>query len=150
MTTLERTRTARTHSFRWTFVGLEAFVALGAWSGVWQLWTGTFAPPVSALEPLGLTDWRLPALWLGASVAIPAGIALVAALGRLPWTPTAVLVMAVLLVIEVTVQIPFVGPSALQAVMGAVAILLGTLAWIARGRGDWATDHEPGARGAAS
>jgi len=60
-------------------VGLEAFVALGAWSGVWQLWTGTFAPPVSDLEPLGLTDWRLPALWLLVSVAVPATVALLAA-----------------------------------------------------------------------
>lgn len=138
MSTEARVRTERTHSFRWTFVGLEAFVALGAWSGVWQLWTGTFAPPVSDLEPLGLTDWRLPALWLLVSVAVPATVALLAAWERLPWTPTAVLVMAVLLVIEVTVQVPFVGPSALQAVMGAVAVLLGILAWVARSRGDWA------------
>jgi hypothetical protein len=138
MTTQAPARTGRTHSFRWPFIGLEAFVALGAWSGVWQLWTGTFAPPVSDLEPLGLTDWRLPAVWLLVSVAIPATVALVAAWERLPWTPLAVLVMAVLLVIEVSVQVPFVGPSALQAVMGGVGIVLGVLAWIARRRGDWA------------
>jgi hypothetical protein len=38
----------------------------------------------------------------------------------------------------VTVQIPFVGPSVLQAVMGAIGVLLLVLAWVARGRGDWA------------
>ena len=31
----------------------EAVVALGGLAGTWQLWTGTYAPPVSDLEPLG-------------------------------------------------------------------------------------------------
>jgi hypothetical protein len=137
MTTQAPARTERTHSFRWAFIGLEAFVALGAWSGVWQLWSGTFAPPVSALEPLGLSDWRLPAVWLMVSVALPATVALLAAWERLTWTPLAVLVMSVLLIVEVTVQIPFVGPSALQAVMGGIGALLLVLAWVARRRGDW-------------
>jgi hypothetical protein len=124
-------------SFRWTFVALEAFVAIGALSGVAQLWTGTYAPPVSDLEPLGLDSWRLPAVWLLVSVGIPSIVALVGALRRRSWTPTAVLVMAVLLVVEVTVQIPFVGPNVLQAVMGGIALLLGVLAVVARRRGDW-------------
>jgi hypothetical protein len=138
---------ARTHhpySFRWPIVALEAFVALGAWSGVYQLWTGTFAPPVSDLEPLGLDSWRLPAVWLMVSVAIPSTVALVAALRRRPWTPIAVLLMASLLVVEVVVQIPFVGPSLLQLVMGGVAVVLGVLAVLAGRRGDWAGGHTVG------
>jgi hypothetical protein len=137
-------RAHRPYSFRWTFVLLEAFVALGAWSGVYQLWTGTFAPPVSDLEPLGLDSWRLPAVWLLVSVAIPATVALLSALERRPWTPLAVLVMASLLVVEVLVQIPFVGPSVLQLVMGSVAVVLGGLAVAAGRRGDWAGGHAVG------
>jgi hypothetical protein len=42
-----------------------------------------------------------------------------------------------LLLVEVAVQIPFVGPSALQAVFGSVALGLGGLALVARRRGTW-------------
>jgi hypothetical protein len=137
-------RTHRPYSFRWPIVALEAFVALGAWSGVYQLWTGTFTPPVSDLEPLGLDSWKLPAVWLLVSVAIPSTIALVAALMRKPWTPIAVLAMASLLVVEVVVQIPFVGPSLLQLVMGGIAVVLAALAVLAGRRGDWAGTHSVG------
>jgi hypothetical protein len=121
--------------FRWAFVALEAFIFVGALSGAVQLWTGTFAPPVEDLEPLGLDSWRLPALWLFASVAVPSAVAVVAALRRWPRTPDVVLVASALLLIEVTVQIPFVGPSVLQAVMGGLALLLGALALVARRHG---------------
>lgn len=134
-----QTRAATTHEpYRWVFVGVEAFVALGALSGVLQLWSGTYAPPVSDLEPLGLDSWRLPAVWLFVSVALPPVVALVAALRRWPRTPEVVMVASALLLVEVLVQVPFVGPSVLQAVMGTIALVLGGLAWHARRTGSWA------------
>ncbi|HET7900160.1 MAG TPA: hypothetical protein VFL59_03165 [Candidatus Nanopelagicales bacterium] len=122
--------------FRWTFVALEAFILIGALSGSAQLWTGSFAPPVEDLAPLGLDSWRLPAVWLFASVAVPSAAALVCALQRRRRTPDVVLVASGLLLVEVLVQIPFVGPSVLQAVMGGLAILLAALAASAR-RSGW-------------
>ena len=124
--------------FRWVFVALESFILVGALSGAVQLWTGTFAPPVEDLEPLGLDSWRLPAVWLFASVAVPSAVAALAALRRWPRTPDVVLVASALLLVEVLVQVPFVGPSVLQAVMGGFAVLLGALAWTARRHG-WST-----------
>jgi hypothetical protein len=128
-----------TYPFRWWFVVVEGVVALGAFGGAWQLWTGTFAPPVSDLEPLGLTSWRLPAVWLLCSVALPSTAAAVAALRRWWRTPDVVLLASALLLVEVAVQIPFVGPSLLQAVFGTVALLMGALALVARRRGGWVT-----------
>lgn len=121
--------------FRWVLVALESFILIGALSGSFQLWTGTFTPPVSDLEPLGLDSWRLPAVWLFASVAVPSAVVVVGALRRWHRTPEAAMVASVLLIIEVTVQIPFVGPSVLQAVMGGFAVVVGVLAILARRRG---------------
>ena len=123
--------------FRVTFAAVEAFVLVGAVSGAVGLWTGTSVPPVADLEPLGLTDWQLPALWLFATVAVPSALAMSAALARLPRTPEIVMVSSALLLFEVVVQIPFVGPSVLQAVMGLVAVALGALGWIARRDRSW-------------
>jgi hypothetical protein len=122
---------------RWVFVVVEAFVLLGAVSGAGQLWTGTYAPPVSDLEALGLDSWKLPAVWLLVSVAVPSGVALLAALRRWPRTPEIVLAASALLLLEVVVQIPFVGPSMLQLVMGLIAVVVGVLAWHARTTGAW-------------
>lgn len=127
----------RHYEFRRIFIPVEAVVALGALSGTWQLWTGTYAPPVSDLEPLGLTSWKLPAVWLLCSVGIPSTVALVAAVRRSPRTPDVVLGASALLLVEVGVQIPFVGPSTLQAVFGSIALGLGGLALVARRRGTW-------------
>ena len=46
--------------------------------------------------------------------------------------PLAALVAAGLLLVELAVQIPFVGLDPLQAVMGTVALAMLTLAWLAR------------------
>lgn len=117
---------------RWVFVILEGLIALGGLAGTWQLINGTFAPPVEDLEPLGLTSWVLPGLWLFASVAVPSTVAAWLAWRRSPHAPTAVLVACALLAVELLVQIPFVGPSVLQAVFGTLAIVLAVLALIAR------------------
>lgn len=118
--------------WRRTLAGLAAFTAAGAWVGSVQLLTGTFTPPVSDLEPLGLDSWVLPGLWLLASVALPCSVAAVLALRASPRYPDACLLAGVLLVVELLVQIPFVGPDPLQAVMGAVALAVLTLAAQAR------------------
>jgi hypothetical protein len=55
---------------------------------------------------------------------------------RSPRAPEAVLAASGLLAAELIVQIPFVGPSALQAVLGTVAVGLGGLALHAR-RSGW-------------
>ena len=120
------------HRFRWLFIVVEGLVAVGGIGGTVQLITGTAAPPVEDLEPLGLTSWVLPGLWLFASVAVPSTVAAWLAWRRSPHTPNAVLVASALLAVELLVQIPFVGPSLLQAVFGTVAIVLAVLALVAR------------------
>ena len=125
--------TSRTPApWRRTLLGLTTFTALGAWVGAAQLLTGTFTPPVSDLEPLGLTSWTLPGIWLLASVAMPCTVAAVLAGRGSPRYPVASLMAGVLLVVELLVQIPFVGLDPLQAVMGAVALAVLTLATRAR------------------
>ena len=138
-TTLDRDAppVIRPYEFRRIFVPVQAVVAVGGLSGTWQLWTGTYAPPVSALEPLGLDTWRLPAVWLFCSVAVPSTVALVAAVRRHPRAPEAVLAASGLMLVEVSVQVPFVGPSALQAVFGGIALGMGSLAIIALRRRSW-------------
>jgi hypothetical protein len=101
-----------------------AFTALAATAGAVQLVTGTFTPPVSDLRPLGLDSWFLPGLWLAVSVAVPCGLTAVAAWRRTAWTGTAAAAAGLLLLVELAVQIPFVGLDPLQAVMGSVALVL--------------------------
>ena len=127
----------RSYAHRWAFVIVESLVAVGGAAGAVQLASGTFTPPVSAIEPLGLTTWTLPGLWLFASVAVPSAVAAVLAWRRSPRTPAAVLVASALLVVELVVQIPFIGPSLLQAVFGTVAVVMAALALRARRLGGW-------------
>ena len=113
-----------THRFRWFFIVVEGLVAVGAVGGAVQLITGTAVPPIDDLEPLGLTSWVLPGVWLFASVAVPSTVAAWLAWQRSSHAPIAVLVASTLLAVELLVQIPFVGPSMLQVVLGTVAIAL--------------------------
>jgi len=128
---------APAHEFphRMVFVVAESFIAIAGAAGAIQLMTGTYVPPVSDLEPLGLSSWVLPGVWLFASVAAPSGSAAWLAWRRSPAAPTAVLVASALLLVEVTVQVPFVGPSALQAVFGTTALVLASVAVHARRTG---------------
>jgi hypothetical protein len=123
--------------FRRTFLAVESVVAVSGLAGAIQLWDGTYAPPVSNLDPLGLDSWRLPAVWLFATVAVPSGVAAASALRRGRRTPALVIVASGLLLVEVTVQIPFVGPSVLQAAFGGVALAMGALAVTAQRSGGW-------------
>jgi hypothetical protein len=113
-------------------VGVESFVAVGGLMGSVQLMSGTFTPPVSDLEPLGLSSWVLPGFWLVASVVVPSGMAAWLAWRRSRWARVAVPVASVLLGIEVLVQIPFVGFNAMQLVFRVIAVVMATVAW--RGR----------------
>lgn len=111
----------------WT-AGLTALAALG---GAGTLVSGTFTPPVSDLEPLGLSSWVLPGVWLTASVAVPCAVTAWSAWRESMWTGVAAMVAGGLLAFELVVQIPFVGLDPLQAVMGVVAavlLVLGVLA----------------------
>jgi hypothetical protein len=120
------------YPYRTAFIAAESVVALGAVAGSVQLLTGTFTPPVADLEPLGLSSWVLPGVWLFSSVAIPSTAAAWLAWRRSPRTPLAVLAASGLLAVELVVQIPFVGPSALQATMGTVAVGLAAAVFRAR------------------
>jgi hypothetical protein len=126
---------AGAYPYRTTFVVAESLVSLAGAAGAVQLITGMATPPVSDLAPLGLSSWVLPGIWLFGSVAVPSGAAALLAWRRSPATPTGVLVANGLLALEVAVQVPFVGPSPLQAIFGAVAIGLGGLAVHARRNG---------------
>jgi hypothetical protein len=130
------------YPFRATILVLEATLAAGGVVGTVQLISGAGAPDVGVLAPLGLTSWRLPALWLFLTVVLPATWAAWSAWRRSPLAPTAVLLGAATLAIELIVQIPFLGWSVLQAVFGAVAVGLAILALLARRHG-WKHLHEP-------
>jgi hypothetical protein len=114
---------------------VAGLTAVGAAAGASQLLTGGFGMPVDDLEPLGLTSWVLPGIWLFASVAVPCATASVLALRRGPTAPLAAVVAGGLLAVELLVQIPFVGLNPLQALFGLVAVALVGLGLDARRRG---------------
>jgi hypothetical protein len=119
---------------RRTLLVVEVLVAAAAVEGGLQLMFDAATPPDADL-PGPLDSWVLPGLWLLASVAVPSAIAAVLLRNRSPHAPLAVLLAAAALAVELLVQIPFLGPSVLQAVLGAVVILVTVLALDARRRG---------------
>lgn len=114
-------------SLRRTIIAVEVVLSISGLAGAIQLVTGTFTPPVSDLEPLGLSSWVLPGLWLFATVALPAGLAAWLAWRQSRWAPTVVLIGSLTLAVEVVVQIPFIGWSVLQAVFGGLAVVLAAM-----------------------
>jgi hypothetical protein len=131
------TTQSRGARLRRAFVVVEGLVAVGGLMGTAQLLTGTFTPPVSVLEPIGLSSWMLPGLWLFGTVVVPSTAAVVLAWRRSPWAPPVVLLASATLALELLVQIPFLGPSLLQAVFGTIAIAMAALALRARSAGWW-------------
>ena len=111
-------------AWRRTVGVVSALTAAAAAVGSVQLVTGTFTPPVSDLRPLGLESWVMPGLWLAASVAVPCAATAVLAWRRSHWMGPAAIGAGALLVVELVVQVPFVGLDPLQGVMGMVAISL--------------------------
>lgn len=143
-----RRRGRRSARWPWrrTFVAVEGLVALAGAAGSVQLLAGLATPPDSTLDPLepvGVSGWELPALWLFLTVALPSTAAVWAGWRRRSRTPELVLVASAMLGVELLVQIPFLGPSVLQAVFGAVALTMAVLAWQARGSGAWRTPVQP-------
>ena len=124
------------YPFRRAIVVTETLVGLGGLAGTIQLLAGVASPPVSVLSPFGFSSWTLPAGWLFLSVAVPSGLAAWLASRRSAWAPVAVLLASALLVIELLVQIPFLGFSILQLIFGAVAIAMAVVAILAR-RAGW-------------
>ena len=136
--TLTRPTTiGRRTPFRMTIVVIESLVAVGGLMGTAQLLTGTFTPPVSVLEPIGLSSWVLPGLWLFATVVVPSAAAAILAWRRSPLAPPVVLLASATLALELLVQIPFLGLSLLQAAFGTIAIVMAALALRARRAGWW-------------
>lgn len=122
---------------RVAFVLIESVVAVAGLIGAGHLITGTATPPVSVLEPMGLSSWALPGLWLSGTVVVPSGTAAFLAWRRSSLAPLAVLLANATLAIELLVQTPLLGPSTLQAIFGAIAIAMATLAIRARSAGWW-------------
>jgi hypothetical protein len=122
--------------FRRTIVVVETLVSLSGLAGSVQLLAGAAIPPISVLSPLGLSSWTLPAGWLFLTVAVPSGLAAWLAWRRSVWAAPAVLLASALLVIELLVQIPFLGFSMLQAIFGAVAVGMAAMGLLA-GRAGW-------------
>ncbi|MFE6650050.1 hypothetical protein ACFVJS_26060 [Nocardioides sp. NPDC057772] len=116
-------------AWRRTVGAVSAMAGAAAAIGAVQLVTDTFAPPVSDLRPLGLESWVLPGLWLAASVAVPCLGTAVLAWRRSRWMGPAAVGAGMLLLVELAVQVPFVGFDPLQVVMGTVAISLAGLGW---------------------
>ena len=137
------TAIGRRAPFRKTFVATESLVALGGVIGTVQLLTGTFVPPVSVLEPIGLSSWMLPGLWLFGTVVVPSAGAAVLAWRCSAYAPPVVLLASATLALELLVQIPFLGPSLLQAVFGTIAIGMAILALRARNAGWWPRTAPP-------
>jgi hypothetical protein len=111
-------------SWRRTLGLVSGSTSVAALVGAGQLITGTFTPPLSDLRALGLHSWVLPGIWLAASVAVPCGVTAVLAWRRSTRLGQAAAVAGTLLLVELAVQIPFIGLDPLQAVMGMVAAAL--------------------------
>ena len=92
-------------------LGLETVTVVGAAAGVQGFLVGTFDPLLDQLQ----TAWPLvdgpvlPALALGAVVAVPHGVALTIGLRRHPRAPVAGIAVGAVLVAWVTVQLPLIG-----------------------------------------
>jgi len=122
----------RTPRHRRPIVTIESAMAVFGLGGGIMLMSGHGTPPLEALEPLGLSSWVLPGVWLTASVAVPSGTAAYLAWRGSPWAARAVIVASVLLAVELLVQIPFLGVNGLQAAMALVGGTAAGLAWHAR------------------
>jgi hypothetical protein len=138
-----RTRAlSKNYPFRRTMLVAETLVSLAGLGGSIQLLAGVATPPISALTPLGLSSWILPAGWLFLTVALPSGLAAWLAWRRSAWAPPAVLLSSALLATELLIQIPFLGLSILQLIFGVVAVGMAVVGLLARRAGWWRRRHQ--------
>ena len=124
--------------FRRTLVVAETCIALGALMGTFMLVAGVGTPPLSAIDVIGLESWVLPGVWLFVSVAVPSATAAWLAARGSRHAPDAVLVASALLVVELAVQLPFLGFSLFPLVFGVLAVVLAVVALTAKASGGWA------------
>jgi hypothetical protein len=143
-TATDRTRIEKDYPFRRTIVITESVLGLAGLAGSIQLLAGVATPPVSALNPLGLSSWTLPAGWLFLSVAAPSGMAAWLAWRRSAWAAPAVFLGSALLATELLVQIPFLGPSILQLIFGTVAAGMAVVGLLVRRAGWWPRRRQGG------
>jgi len=121
---------ALVRSYRGALLGAaQLLVALAAFVGSLQLALGIATPPTTDLDRLGLTTWILPAVWLFGVVAVPFAVAGILTLRGSSGGLIASLTASGLLMLELAVQVPFVGLNLMQPVMAAVAISTATAAW---------------------
>lgn len=117
--------------WRRTIMAVAAVTAGFSVVGAVQLATGIYTPPLSDIAPLGLDSWLLPGVWLTATVAVPCALTAVLARRRSPRTGATAITAGLLLLVELVVQVPYVGLDPLQGVMGAVAVALTGLGVVA-------------------
>ena len=127
---------------RRTLLVIEVLVAAAAVEGALQLMLDAATPPDADL-PGWLDSWVLPGVWLLVSVGVPSTVAAVLLHRRSHHAPPAVLLAAAALAVELLVQIPFLGLSGLQAVLGAVVVVVTLLALDARRRGWGESEADP-------
>ncbi|MCL3861080.1 hypothetical protein [Actinotalea sp. K2] len=96
---------------RITTLALQALTAVGAAAGVQGFVVGSFDPLVAQLhDAWPIVEGRImPALALGATVALPQAGAFVLGLRRHRWAPDAGLAVGAALVAWVTLQLPLIG-----------------------------------------
>ena len=119
------------YPFRQLMNIIEIVLGAGAAAGAMQLLAGVATPPNDQL-PFGLHSWTWPAVWLLATVCVPSVVAAVALSRRSASGPALVLVATVLLGVELLVQIPFIGLSWLQLVVGMLGASAAGMAIVAR------------------
>ncbi len=129
-----------TYRYRLVFVVVETVIAFGALAGTVQLIAEKGTPPVSDLDALGLSSWTLPGIWLFVSVAVPSTAAAWLAWRRSAYTPVAVLIASGALIVELAVQIPFIGLSPFQFVFGTAAVTMAVLATRAQVGRTWSPE----------
>lgn len=121
----------REYRFRRSMSAFEIVLATAALVGAVQLFADVATPPDSQL-PFGLHSWVWPAVWLLATVCVPSALAAVALVRRSRSGPSFVLAATCLLGVELVVQIPFIGLSWLQLVVGLPGACAAAMAIAAR------------------
>lgn len=124
----QRAESEGRYRYRRAFIIVEAVIAFGALAGTVQLIADKATPPVSDLDALGLSSWTLPGVWLFVSVAVPSAVAAWLAWRRSAHAPVLVLIASGALLVELVVQIPFIGLSPFQFVFGTAAVTTAVLA----------------------
>jgi FtsH-binding integral membrane protein len=114
---------------RW-LIGLEAFLAVGAFGGALGLIVG-YVDASSYAQDLPFESPALGGVALGLLVVVLPVFAIIGALRRRPWAPLAHMAVGEVLVLWILVQVAFIGAiSFLQPAMAALGVLIFVLGYI--------------------